>query len=318
MRRRGELDLRAECGRGVRGEARQALIARLAALDAEIASGRARGAGRPARATLDRARRPPISAAFRDRMAPDAFARARDRRSIAVSASASGCRLSRFDRVAMLTPGQTLTVTIEKPAAGGRMIARVDGQVVLVAGAIPGERVRPASIASGRAWPTRDTLTVEEPSPDRRAPAADPLCGGCLYAHIAYPRQLEIKSLVIADAFARIGRLPLASPVSVAAVAGGRLPDAGAPPRTAVGGWGSSARGRTSCATPERPAAAAGHLRRPRSSGSALRRLPEARHVEIEIAENLDASERVVHFDAAPGDRCSAAGAVVAGEASPA
>jgi tRNA/tmRNA/rRNA uracil-C5-methylase (TrmA/RlmC/RlmD family) len=38
-------------------------------------------------------------------------------------------------------PGDVLTLDIEKPAAGGRMLARHDGQVALVAGAIPGERV---------------------------------------------------------------------------------------------------------------------------------------------------------------------------------
>ena len=35
-----------------------------------------------------------------------------------------------------------LTLDIEKPAAGGRMLARLNGQIVLVWGAIPGERVR--------------------------------------------------------------------------------------------------------------------------------------------------------------------------------
>src|SRR5205823_11013281 len=47
--------------------------------------------------------------------------------------------------------------------------------------------------------------------------AGDPLCGGCLYAHIGYSRQLELKALVIADAFARIGRLALPAPVRVIA-----------------------------------------------------------------------------------------------------
>ena len=41
----------------------------------------------------------------------------------------------------MLTSGDEIDASIEKPAAGGRMIARHDGQIVLVAGAIPGERV---------------------------------------------------------------------------------------------------------------------------------------------------------------------------------
>ena len=41
----------------------------------------------------------------------------------------------------MLSTGQTLSLSIEKPAAGGRMIARHEGQVILVSGAVPGERV---------------------------------------------------------------------------------------------------------------------------------------------------------------------------------
>src|SRR5437867_4063053 len=42
----------------------------------------------------------------------------------------------------MLAAGQTLSLTIEKPAVGGPMIARADGRIVLVEGAIRGERVR--------------------------------------------------------------------------------------------------------------------------------------------------------------------------------
>jgi tRNA/tmRNA/rRNA uracil-C5-methylase (TrmA/RlmC/RlmD family) len=38
------------------------------------------------------------------------------------------------------SPGESVALTIDKPAAGGRMIARLDGQIVLVGGAIPGER----------------------------------------------------------------------------------------------------------------------------------------------------------------------------------
>ena len=59
------------------------------------------------------------------------------------------------------------------------MLARHEGRVVLVAGAIPGERVRVARRARRRAT-SRGPPSVEvlEPSPDRREPPGDPACGG--------------------------------------------------------------------------------------------------------------------------------------------
>ena len=60
-------------------------------------------------------------------------------------------------------------------------------------------------------------VDVIEASPDRRDPIHDPLCGGCLYAHISGDRQRAIKGEVIADAFARIGKHTLTVPVDVAA-----------------------------------------------------------------------------------------------------
>jgi tRNA/tmRNA/rRNA uracil-C5-methylase (TrmA/RlmC/RlmD family) len=118
--------------------------------------------------------------------------------------------------VMTLYPGQDVEVVVEKPVAGGRMLARHGGQVILVAGAIPGERivVRVDRVERQLAF---GTLTrVVEPSVDRRSVAGDPECGGCLYAHVVYPRQVHLKAALIADAFTRLGRLPLASPVHVA------------------------------------------------------------------------------------------------------
>jgi 23S rRNA (uracil1939-C5)-methyltransferase len=117
----------------------------------------------------------------------------------------------------MLSHGQTVPLAIEKPAAGGRMIARVGGQVVLVADAIPGERVQARVERIGKGVVYAQTLSVDERSADRRDPFPDPSCGGCVYSHIAYPRQLDIKAQVIADAFKRIGRLELPATVAVAA-----------------------------------------------------------------------------------------------------
>ena len=116
-----------------------------------------------------------------------------------------------------LSEGQAVELAIEKPASGGRMIARHLGQIVLVRGAIPGERVRAWIERAEKRMAYAVTREVLEPSPDRREGIADPLCGGALYAHIAYPRQLAIKSDVIRDAFARTGRHPIDHPVDVAA-----------------------------------------------------------------------------------------------------
>ncbi len=63
-----------------------------------------------------------------------------------------------------------LTLDIEKAAAGGRMLARHDGRVVLVSGAIPGERVVCASRAQpSAAWRSLRSTEVLQASADRRA-----------------------------------------------------------------------------------------------------------------------------------------------------
>ena len=112
----------------------------------------------------------------------------------------------------MIEPGARLILDIEKPAAGGRMLARHSGRVVLVAGAIPGERVsaRVDRLAKGVVY--ADTISVLSPSPDRRDAPSDWRCGGNVFAHVNYPRQLVLKADIVRDAFTRIGHLPLSGP----------------------------------------------------------------------------------------------------------
>jgi len=114
-----------------------------------------------------------------------------------------------------LSPGSIVTVDIDKPAAGGRMLARHEGRVILVSAAIPGERVnvRIERIVKGVVY--ADTVDVVTPSSDRRGFADDWRCGGNVFAHIAYPRQLQLKAEIVHDAFARIGHLPLPSKTEI-------------------------------------------------------------------------------------------------------
>ena len=74
-----------------------------------------------------------------------------------------------------LSLGARVTLDAERPVAGGRMLARHDGQVVLVAGAIPGERItaRVTRVARGTVY--ADTVEVVTASPDRRARRGRPL-----------------------------------------------------------------------------------------------------------------------------------------------
>ena len=106
-----------------------------------------------------------------------------------------------------LHPGDRLELTVEKPAAGGRMIARHEGRVLFVLGAIPGERVGVVVQKVERQLAFATTTDIVQPSPDRRAASGDPLCGGCLYSHIDYPAQLRVKAAVVEDAFGRLARI---------------------------------------------------------------------------------------------------------------
>ena len=131
----------------------------------------------------------------------------------------------------MLRPRDRVTLAIEKPAAGGWMIARHEGQVVLVAGAIPGERVVADITRADRSVAYATAIDIVEPDADRRPWPGDWTCGGASYAFISYARQLALKGEVVADAFARIGRLPLDAPVGRHGLRGARISDARAAAR---------------------------------------------------------------------------------------
>jgi 23S rRNA (uracil1939-C5)-methyltransferase len=116
-----------------------------------------------------------------------------------------------------MTRGDRLRLMIDRPAAGGRMIARHDGAIVLVSGAIPGETVEAEieKVQRGTAWAA--TREVFDASPDRIAGAADGACGGSVFAHIRYDRQRALKAAIVDDAFRRLGRVTLDAPVEVTA-----------------------------------------------------------------------------------------------------
>ncbi|MFT4122879.1 MAG: class I SAM-dependent RNA methyltransferase [Microbacteriaceae bacterium] len=109
--------------------------------------------------------------------------------------------------------GAEVELDVTNIAHGGVSVARLEGRVVFVADAIPGERVR-ARLADTRraAFWRADTVAVLEPSPHRRpqvwdaaALERDPAerAGGAEFGHIELGHQRELKRRVLSDALAR-------------------------------------------------------------------------------------------------------------------
>jgi 23S rRNA (uracil1939-C5)-methyltransferase len=196
--------------------------------------------------------------------------------------------------------GDRIQLTIERPAAGGRMIARHDGAIVFVSGAIPGEVVEAEieKVQRGTAWAV--ARKIIERSPDRIDGAPDGACGGSVLAHIADGRQRLIKSDIIADTFRRIGRIPLdvATEVVASPVTGYRMR---ARLHVRDGRIGFFREGTHSLCDP----AATGQLRD--DTIDVIRRLEAALIAsgrpaigDVEVSENIDASQRALHLELLP------------------
>jgi 23S rRNA (uracil1939-C5)-methyltransferase len=102
-------------------------------------------------------------------------------------------------------PGDELELSVDALAFGGAGVARADGYVVFVEGAVPGDRVRARVDKAKRAYGHARAIEVLEPSPDRIAPVADH--PGAPWQVLPYERQLAVKQEQVDDALRRIGHL---------------------------------------------------------------------------------------------------------------
>jgi 23S rRNA (uracil1939-C5)-methyltransferase len=101
--------------------------------------------------------------------------------------------------------GDQLELTIDSLAFGGAGVARLDGYVVFVSDAVPGDRVRAVVGKSKRGYAEARAVEILEPSPQRIAPLADH--PGAPWQVLPYERQLEVKQAQVADALQRLGKL---------------------------------------------------------------------------------------------------------------
>jgi len=111
--------------------------------------------------------------------------------------------------VATLVRDAEIELEIESIGLEGISIARHDGVVVFVDGALPGERVRARMRSKKKRFWEAETVEILQASPKRiKAPCIHfGICGGCKWQHLAYEDQLHWKRQHVVDAFERIGHI---------------------------------------------------------------------------------------------------------------
>ncbi len=106
--------------------------------------------------------------------------------------------------------GELLELEIESLAYGGRGVARREGYVIFVAGALPGDLVRAEITKPKKSFAEASAVELLRPSPERvpdRCDHGGEPCPGAPWQGLDYERQLSEKQQQVADALSRIGHL---------------------------------------------------------------------------------------------------------------
>ena len=108
-------------------------------------------------------------------------------------------------------------VLIESVAAEGKALARVDGTVLFVPFAVPGDVVDVKVTKKKKNYMEGYILRIVTPSEHRLEPFCSHfgVCGGCKWQPLPYPMQLQAKQQQVYDQLVRIGHLavPEISPI---------------------------------------------------------------------------------------------------------
>ncbi|XPV76828.1 MAG: 23S rRNA (uracil(1939)-C(5))-methyltransferase RlmD [Desulfovibrio sp.] len=121
-----------------------------------------------------------------------------------------------------LAKGEVVKLTIESLAFGGKGVARTDGMVIFVEGALPGQTVNVELTKVKKRFAEGGVVEVLEKSEHEVEPFCPYFgrCGGCSLQHLDYSEQLKQKGMQVRDTVRRLGGLdedflispPVASP----------------------------------------------------------------------------------------------------------
>ncbi len=102
-------------------------------------------------------------------------------------------------------------VLVENYAAEGKSIARRDGKVIFIEGAVPGDVVDVRLGKSKKDWAEGHAISFHSYSKERVVPFCQHfgVCGGCQWQMLPYQKQLEYKHQQVKDNLTRIGKIQL-------------------------------------------------------------------------------------------------------------
>lgn len=103
------------------------------------------------------------------------------------------------------------SVLVEDYAAEGRALSRVDGKVIFIEGAVPGDVVDVKLNKSKKDWAEGYTTHFHSYSKDRTDPFCNHfgVCGGCKWQMLPYEKQLQYKQNEVQQNLKRLGRIEL-------------------------------------------------------------------------------------------------------------
>ncbi|MFO8143002.1 MAG: 23S rRNA (uracil(1939)-C(5))-methyltransferase RlmD [Marinobacter sp.] len=104
-------------------------------------------------------------------------------------------------------PKEPVRCEVETLGHDGRGIARADGKVQFVDGALPGETVMAKMVGTRSKFDELRTIEVLEAAPDRQQPPCEfaDLCGGCSLQHMTTDAQIRFKETTLREHFAHFG-----------------------------------------------------------------------------------------------------------------
>ncbi len=115
----------------------------------------------------------------------------------------------------MIRKNEFITVKIEDMNNLGYGVGHLDGQAVFVRGGVVGERVSAKVIKATKTYLVALCGKIEENSPNRCESDCKsyPACGGCVYRHITYGHELDLKRSYVRNAFKKAGLAVEVEPV---------------------------------------------------------------------------------------------------------